>query len=89
MSKYLLLVFENDENGNKKNGVQPRYLEFNSELKLKEQYDYYRSAYQTTEALDGTVVTTGIKAYTVELSKFVYKTMTKADADAFVASIIE
>lgn len=80
MHKYLLLVYENDENGNKKNGVEPQYLEFDNELKLRAKYKYFRNMYQPG---------TGIKAYTVELSNLVYKTMSKADADAFIDGIIE
>ena len=90
MHKYLLLIFENDENGNKKTGVEPEYLEFDNEIKLRAKYSYYRSKYQTSvNPSTGEIVTTGIKAYTVELSKCVYKTLSKADADAFIAGIIE
>ncbi|MBE5957750.1 MAG: hypothetical protein E7254_02660 [Lachnospiraceae bacterium] len=90
MHEYLLLVYENDENGNKKNGVEPQYFEFDNKLKLRAKYSYFRNMYQTTTNPEtGEVVTTGIKAYTVELSQCRYKTMSKADADAFIASIVE
>lgn len=84
--KYLLLVYENDENGNKKQGVEPQYFEFDNDLRLRAKYNYYRSAYQVNPE---TGEKTGIRAYTVELAERKYKTMSKADADAFIASIIE
>lgn len=86
MHEYLLLVYENDENGNKKNGVEPQYFEFDNKLKLRAKYNYFRNAYQIDEE---TGQPTGIKAYTVELSQCCYKTMSKADADAFIAGIVE
>lgn len=88
MHKFLILVYENDENGNKKNGVEPQYIELDNELKVREQYNKYRNAYQTTTDEDGNIITTGNKKYTVELSKLQYKTMTKTEADEFVASIV-
>lgn len=88
--RYLLLVYENDENGNKKQGVEPQYFQFDDELKLRARYNYYRNAYQAvTNEETGEITVLGIKAYTVELSTRNYKTMSRADADAFIAGIVE
>lgn len=86
MHEYLLMVYENDENGNKKAGVEPQYFEFDNKIKLRAKYSYFRNAYQINPE---TGQTTGIKAYTVELAPCNYKTMSKSDADAFIASIVE
>ena len=89
MHEYLLLIYENDENGNKKNGVEPQYFEFDNKLKLRAKYNFYRNQYQIIiDPETGESTTTGNRAYTVELSQCQYKTMSRADADAFIASIV-
>lgn len=90
MHEYLLLVYENDENGNKKKGIEPQYFEFDNKIKLRQKYSYFRNMYQTRQdEQTGEIVVTGIKAYTLELSQCRYKTMSRADADAFIAGIVE
>lgn len=90
MHEYLLLVYENDENGNKKNGVEPQYYEFDNKLKLRAKYNYFRNKYQeVVNEETGEVTVTGNRAYTVELSQCRYKKMSKSDADAFITGIVE
>ena len=90
MHEYLLLVYENDENGNKKKGVEPQYFEFDNKLKLRAKYNFFRNQYQTIiDPETGESTTTNNKAYTVELSRCCYKTMSKDAADAFIAGIVE
>lgn len=93
MHKFLILVYENDENGNKKQGVEPQYFYLDDEMKVRETYKKYRNQYQTTEEVDEngnvTYKATGIKRYTLELCKGTYVKMSTSEADTWVDSLIK
>lgn len=84
MHRYLLRIWLNDENGNKTTTLVT-YSTYDDELKVKMDYDRYRNTMQ----VDAEGQSTGNRMYTVEFSKCTYKTLSKTDADAWMAEIIE
>lgn len=90
MHKYLVLLYNNDENGNKLKNVEPQYFYLDDEMKVRETYKRYRNVYNTKiNPETGEEETLATRKYTLELCKGMYQKMTTSDADAWVDSLIK